>query len=524
MYIIKMAKDLRTDGKNNNSINAGINDSEGCMGDRDYYNDSYNLIDFIEKSPSPYHVVDNIRKLLSDSGMTELSEKEKWILEPGHGYYVVRGMSSIIAFTMPENNNSLAQNNSLTSNKSSADNKVLNCYEKCQFCGFNIVASHSDSPSFKIKENPQMPGDNHYVSLNVEKYGGMIMSTWLDRPLSIAGRAVVADGRHVSGYLVNADKDLVVIPNLAIHMDRKINEGYSFNAQKDMIPLFGDENAKDKFDEYVRELVNIACKNSDKDADCETKAYCDKETDIDISTELYLYNRERGTIWGYNDEFISAPRLDDIQCAYSSVTAFIETYEEVHSGKSKKAVGSSLNSEKHVNVCCVFNNEEVGSTTRQGADSTFLSDVLERICIVSGKSREEYMMALAQSFMISADNAHAVHPNHQEKADPTNRPYMNSGIVIKFNGNQKYTTDAVSYAVFKNICKRAGVPYQTYANRSDIAGGSTLGNISNSHVSVNTVDIGLAQLSMHSAYETAGVKDTTYMIKALKEFYISYYD
>ncbi len=434
--------------------------------------------------------------MLSESGMAELRENERWNLQPGHGYYVVRGMSSIIAFIMPENNE-----------------------KSDKFCGFNIVASHSDSPSFKIKENPQMPGDNHYVSLNVEKYGGMIMSTWLDRPLSIAGRAVVSDGSCVSEYLVNADKDLVVIPNLAIHMDRKINDGYSFNAQKDMIPLFGDENAKDKFDEYVRGLVDITGAVSAKEEDCITKTECDKETDADISTELYLYNRERGTIWGYNDEFISAPRLDDIQCAYSSVTAFIEAYEAIHSGKCKEA--DSIKNGEHVNVCCVFNNEEVGSTTRQGADSTFLSDVLERISLVSGKNREEHMMALAESFMISADNAHAVHPNHQEKADPTNRPYMNGGIVIKFNGNQKYTTDAVSYAVFKNICKRAGVPYQTYANRSDIAGGSTLGNISNSHVSVNTVDIGLAQLSMHSAYETAGVRDTTYMIKALKEFFIS---
>ena len=326
-----MAKELTTDGKNNNIIN----DSESYVADRNYYKDSHNLIDFIEKSPSPYHVVDNIRKMLSDSGMTELSEKEKWILEPGHGYYVVRGMSSIIAFTMPENNNSYADyvipesnnaavnNNNIFNNATSengntlVNNIITNKYEKCQFCGFNIVASHSDSPSFKIKENPQMPGDNHYVSLNVEKYGGMIMSTWLDRPLSIAGRAVVADVRHVSEYLVNANKDLVVIPNLAIHMDRKINDGYSFNAQKDMIPLFGDGNAKDKFDEYVRELVDITCTHNGKDADCVTKTACDKETDIDISTELYLYNRERGTIWGYNDEFISAPRLDDIQCAYS---------------------------------------------------------------------------------------------------------------------------------------------------------------------------------------------------------------
>lgn len=438
-----------------------------CEDKRDYYKDSYDLIEFINKSPSPYHVIDNIRRMLSDIGMQELSEKDKWKLKAGQGYYVIRGASSIIAFAMPEH----------------------------KYKAYNIVASHSDSPSFKIKENPQMPGDNHYVSLNVEKYGGMIMSTWLDRPLSIAGRAIVADGRNVREYLVNADKDLVVIPNLAIHMDRKINDGYSFNAQKDMIPLFGDADASGKFDEYIKELTGL--------------------TDIqpeDISTDLFLYNREKGTILGYNNEFICAPRLDDIQCAYSSVIAFTEAY----ANKKRKKENSSA----CVNVCCVFNNEEVGSTTQQGADSTFLSDVLERISIASDMNREEYMMALASSFMVSADNAHALHPNHQEKADPTNRPYMNGGIVIKHNGNQKYATDAVSQAVFKSICKKADVPYQTYANRSDITGGSTLGNISDSHVSINTIDIGLAQLAMHSAYETAGVKDTTYMIEALTEFYM----
>lgn len=433
---------------------------------RDYYKDSYELIEFIEKSPSPYHVIDNIRSMLSDIDMQELSEKDKWKLKAGQGYYVLRGASSIIAFTMPE----------------------------YKYKAYNIVASHSDSPSFKIKEKPQMPGDNHYVSLNVEKYGGMIMSTWLDRPLSIAGRAIAADGRNIREYLVNADKDLVVIPNLAIHMDRKINDGYSFNAQKDMLPLFGDEAASGKFDEYIKKLIGIKDLKSD-----------------DISTDLFLYNREKGTIWGYNDEFISAPRLDDIQCAYSSVKAFTEAYINRNEKKEKN--------DSCVNVCCIFNNEEVGSTTQQGADSTFLSDVLERISIASDMDREEYMMALASSFMISADNAHAVHPNHQEKADPTNRPYMNGGIVIKYNGNQKYATDAVSAAVFKSICKKAAVPYQTYANRSDIAGGSTLGNISDSHVSINTIDIGLAQLAMHSAYETAGVKDTTYMIEALMEFF-----
>ena len=288
-----------------------------------------------------------------------------------------------------------------------------------------------------------------------------------------------------------ADSESFPVESLKTHMNRSVNDNTSLNPQKDRLPLFGDINAKDNFDEYIKSCIQ----SEDKDKE--------SVADESLTTELFLYNREKGRIWGCNDEYISAPRLDDIQCAYSSLMAYIKALDSISDNYDK------------VNVCCVFNNEEVGSTTMQGADSTFLSDVLERISIAYGLDREKYMMAIASSYMVSADNAHAVHPNHTDKADLTNRPYMNEGIVIKFNGNQKYTTDSVSYAIFKDICDKRNVPYQTYANRSDIAGGSTLGNISNSHVSVNTVDIGLAQLAMHSAYETAGVKDTTYMIEAL---------
>lgn len=432
--------------------------------DEQFKKDSEQLIDFIYKSPSPYHVVNNIAAVLNENGFIRLSEGKAWKINPSGRYYVIRGGSSIIAFNMPKAES---------------------------YKGYNIAASHSDSPSFKIKENPEITTDKHYISLNVEKYGGMIMSTWLDRPLSVAGYAVAIGRSGIKEYLVNADKDLLVIPNLAIHMNRSVNDNTSLNPQKDMLPLFGDINAKDNFDEYIKSCIQ----SEDKDKE--------SVADESLTTELFLYNREKGRIWGCNDEYISAPRLDDIQCAYSSLMAYI------------KALGEISDDYDKVNVCCVFNNEEVGSTTMQGADSTFLSDVLERISIAYGLDREKYMMAIASSYMVSADNAHAVHPNHTDKADLTNRPYMNEGIVIKFNGNQKYTTDSVSYAIFKDICDKRNVPYQTYANRSDIAGGSTLGNISISHVSVNTVDIGLAQLAMHSAYETAGVKDTTYMIEAL---------
>ena len=255
-----------------------------------------------------------------------------------------------------------------------------------------------------------------------------------------------------------------------------------------MLPLIGEGENKDVFNSIIAETINT-------------------DEQAIISSDLFLYNREKGTVWGANNEFISAPRLDDVMCAYSCMGALINRSDE---------------NEESVAVCAIFDNEEVGSTTKQGADSTFLSDVLTRIALCVGKDEEDLMRAYAQSFMLSADNAHGIHPNYMEKADPTNRPYMNQGIVIKYNANQKYTTDGISSAVFKEICEKADVPIQTYVNRSDIAGGSTLGNISNSHVSINTVDIGLAQLAMHSPYETAGIKDTYYMVKVMEEFFNSH--
>lgn len=423
-----------------------------------YRNTSKELMAFIKKSPTAFHVVNNFSQMLEKSGFTKLNEMDRWKIKPNGKYYVTRNDSSIIAFRMPEN---------------------------VDFYNFQISAAHSDSPAFKIKENPEMIEDSNYVTLNVEKYGGMLMAPWLDRPLSVAGRVIIKDGNTLKPILINVDRDLCVIPNLAIHMNRDANNGIKYNPQKDMIPLFGEISSKDKFKEIIAK-----------------EAGTDAETII--STDLFVYNRELGTIWGAENEFISAPRLDDVMCAYSCINALI---------KSKET------NKESVNVCAVFDNEEVGSTTKQGADSSFLLDVLSRISICTGKDSEDFVRACASSFMISADNAHAVHPNYKEKADPTNRPYMNKGIVIKYNANQKYTTDAISAAVFKEICKKAGVEVQSYVNRSDIPGGSTLGNISNSHISINTVDIGLAQLAMHSPYETAGVKDTESMIKAVNKFY-----
>ena len=411
------------------------------------------LIAFIQKSPTAFQTIDTICGMLK--GFTPLKESEKWQLTPGGKYYVTRNRSSIIAFTLPVQ----------------------------PFDAFQLVASHSDSPTFKIKENAETQVRGHYVQLDTERYGGMIMSSWFDRPLSVAGRVLVRDDKGLRTVLVNIDRDMAVIPNVAIHMNREVNNGYKYNAAVDTFPLWGTEDARGTFRAQVAQAAGVA------------------EDDI-LGADLYLYNRMQGCVWGAGQEFISAPRLDDIECAFCSVEAFL-----------------AAKPSRHANVCCVFDNEEVGSTTKQGADSSFLQDTLRRIMLALGRDEEAYYAALANSFMLSADNAHAMHPNHPEFSDPENHTFMNGGIVVKFNANQKYTTDGVSEAVFHQICQKAGVPVQHYANRSDMAGGGTLGNISGSHVSINTLDIGLAQLAMHSSYETAGVRDIDYMIDGMRAFY-----
>lgn len=420
------------------------------------------LLDFIEKSPSSYHAVNNICARLLTEGFEELKEDECWNVEAGGKYFTVRNGSSIIAFVLPETGN---------------------------IKGFHIVASHSDSPTFKLKEAAEMAVEDKYIRLNTEKYGGMIMSTWLDRPLSVAGRIAVADETAVNGVstrLVNIDRDLLVIPNLAIHMNRDMNKGVEYNPQTDMLPLYAEHTEEISDSSFTELLAEVSAVSPEKI----------------LGHDLYLYVRDKGRIIGKNGEFILSPKLDDLQCAYASVQAFAESIPD-----------------EYINVCAVFDNEEVGSSTGQGADSTFLQDVMERIAENLDMDRNRYLAAVAGSFLISADNAHGLHPNHPEKADPVNKPRLNGGIVIKYHGAQKYTTDAVSSAFMKEICKRAGVPFQVYNNRSDIAGGSTLGNISTAHVSVSSVDIGLAQLAMHSAVETAGSRDTEYAVKAFREFY-----
>lgn len=284
---------------------------------------------------------------------------------------------------------------------------------------------------------------------------------------------------------MDVDQDLVLIPNLAIHLNREVNKGQAYHPQIDLLPLFGMEESFGTFESILAQAAGV------------------KQESI-LGMDIFLYNRAPGTIWGANGEFVSSARLDDLQCVYASLRGFLEAQPQVG-----------------VPVLCVLDNEEVGSGTKQGAASTFLKNTLRRICMALDAQSGTYEKALTNSFMLSADNAHAFHPNRSEKADPTNRPFLNRGIVLKYNGNQKYATDAVSEALFRMLCKRAGVPWQTYANRSELPGGSTLGNIAITQAAMNTADIGLAQLAMHSAYETAGVLDTEYLKELAKSFFSS---
>ena len=408
------------------------------------------LLKFIQKSPTAFQAVEEMSQRLQKEGFKELKEEKHWDLKAGGNYFVTRNHSAVIAFSIP----------------------------KKPAWKFHIMASHSDSPALKIKENPEMEVEKAYIKLNVERYGGMLLAPWFERPLSVAGRLIVRKNGEIQEKLVAVDKELLVIPNLAIHMNREVNDGYKYNVQKDMLPLYSDYDGKGSFMKLMAAEADVA------------------EEDI-LGHDLFLYDRTPGTVWGANEEFISAPRLDDIQCAFASLEGFLR-------GERKESIA----------VHCVLDNEEVGSTTKQGAASTFLKDTLMRINMGLGRTQEEYLMTLADSFMVSADNAHALHPNHTDKTDPVNRPVLNGGIVIKYNANQKYCTDGVSAAIFKDICDRAEVPYQIFVNRSDMAGGSTLGNISNTQVPMKTVDIGLAQLAMHSVYETTGAKDTESLAKA----------
>ncbi len=405
------------------------------------------LFDYIAGSLTAFHAVAYTAAMLDDAGYTCLRECDRWTLEPGKRYYVTRNGSSLIAFRLPQEG----------------------------YSGFMMTASHCDSPCFKIKENSEL-ADEHYVRLSTEKYGGMLCASWMDRPLSIAGRITVRKGSGIETRLVDLKDTTVVIPNVAIHMNHQANDGMKYNPAVDMLPLYGVKSDKGTLRARVAACAGV------------------EEKDV-LTADLFVYNPERGRAWS---GYVSAPRLDDLQCAFGALTAFLQAGES----------GS-------VPVYCLFDNEEVGSQTKQGAASTFLADVLARVA----GSEEALRRHVAGSFLVSCDNAHAVHPNHPEYMDKNHAVYMNEGVVIKYNASQRYTSDAVSAAIFRLVCEEVQVPVQMYANRADLPGGSTLGNIANTQVSLNTVDIGLPQLAMHSAYETAGAADTDYLIRALTAFY-----
>jgi aspartyl aminopeptidase len=421
------------------------------------------LVDFIYESPTAFHAVNMVKNMLKDSGFIQLLEADKWELVPGGKYFVTKNDSAIAAFVVGKG--------------------------KIEETGFKIIGAHTDSPGFRVKPAPEMESEGCYLRLNTEVYGGPILSTWMDRPLSLAGRVTVR-GNNVlfpQTRLVNIPEPLLIIPNLAIHMNRDVNKGVELNPQKDTLPLLSEINGKLEKRNYLLQKISEVLK---MDA-----------TDI-IDFDLFLYEYEKGGIVGLQQEFISCGRLDDLAMVHAGVKALL----------AAEATGGT-------NVLMAFDNEEVGSRTKQGGDSPFLAHLLERIVIAQKKGKEDFFRALSGSFMISADLAHAVHPNQGEKSDPVNRPKINQGPVIKISANQSYTTDSNSLAVYEEICKLAGVPVQKFVNRSDMKGGSTIGPISSSHLDIRSVDMGTPILAMHSIRELGGVRDHDYVLKSFIQFY-----
>ncbi|MBR3692959.1 MAG: M18 family aminopeptidase [Erysipelotrichales bacterium] len=419
-------------------------------------NHANKLLQFLNDSKSAYHAVYEISKRLEEAGYTQLVDSKKWEITKGGKYYTTKGGSSIIAFNVGE------------------------CVEDLSL---QIVASHSDSPTFKIKPNADYP-NSKYMKLNVEQYGGVVLSTWLDKPLSIAGRAIIKKENMVVSELVDFGPNYCLIPNMPPHINREINSGFKYNVQTDLLPLLGSKKEGVTFKKLLAEKVG-----------CEEKNV--------LGQDLFLYPSVEGVIWGSDSEYIGCPRIDNLECAYTSLTGFINA--------------GCTNGNLNVYAC--FDNEEVGSGTKQGAASTFLYDTVQRAITSLGLTQEDYLRAVANGMIVSADNAHALHPNHGELFDAQNHAYMNEGIAIKHNAAQSYTTEGVSNAVFQDICASVNVPTQYFTNRSDLRGGGTLGSISSTQVSILSVDIGLPQLAMHSSFECAGVKDVEYMIQALTAFY-----
>lgn len=412
------------------------------------------LFKFLDNTPNAFCCVENMKEILKEKGFMELFETNSWSdLKLDGKYFVSRNDSSLIAFKLTNN----------------------------IMPGFNITAAHTDSPAFNIKTNPEI-FENGYLKLNVDKYGGMINYSWLDRPLSIAGRVITKKDNTYKKQIINIDKDLLVIPSQAIHINREVNQKNELNPQVDMLPIIA-LNKENSLNDLITKYLIEKVENFDK--------ICDYD--------LYLYNRDKAKYIGVDEDFILSPRLDDLSSIFPALNSFIDS-----------------NNNNTINLFCAFNNEEIGSLTNQGADSTFLIDILARI---TKTLNLDLLSTLSNSIIISADNAHAIHPNASLKNDPTNKVKLNEGVVIKHN--TQYTTDSVTSSLFKGICENANIPYQDFACRSDMRCGSTLGGISQSHVSIDSIDIGLAQLAMHSSNEIIGSKDVLYMYQVLLEFYNS---
>ena len=413
------------------------------------------LVEFLQESVTPFHAAATAESWLRAAGFTRLEEADYWNLEPGKGYYTTRNGSSVVAWRVPDH----------------------------AIGGWRIVASHSDSPTWKIKTD--IVENDGCRRLSVEGYGGMIMSTWLDRPLTVGGRVIVKTEDGIESRLVCIDRDLLVIPSLAIHFQRDINKGHTFNPQVDMQPLWGPAGSRTLTDLVAEELgVDTA--------------------DI-LDSDLQLVTRQAPTQLGPDGEFFMAPRIDDLECAATTLLGFLDAAAETDSACAP--------------VWAMLDNEEVGSSSRMGAQSSYLRDVLDRIVDAIPHSGQAMHRAMANSFMLSADNAHATHPNFPQKSDPCAPVRLGGGVVLKYNASQKYTTNAVSGAIFRAICEKADVPVQVFTNRADEAGGSTLGNLQSHTLPIPMADIGLAQLAMHSAVETASVADAEAMTKAVAAFY-----
>lgn len=421
------------------------------------------LLDFLYDSPTAFHAVENISEILMKQGFKELKEEDKWKLKKEGKYFVKKNDSALIAFVVGE--------------------------DAPQEKGFKIIGAHTDSPGFRIKPRPEMIAENAYLKLNTEVYGGPILATWFDRPLALAGRVTLKSDNPLYPKIefININRPILIIPSLAIHMNRNVNQGVEINRQKDVLPLMTMINDSLEKDNLLLQVISEELNLS-------------KEEIIDF--DLFPYEFEKGSLIGLKEEFISSARLDDLSMVHAGLKAL-----------------TAVKSSKGTNVLACFDNEEVGSSTKQGADSELLASILERIVIALKGDREDYLRSLAKSFIISADLAHAVHPNYGEKHDPQLRPVINGGPVIKIAASQSYTTDAESSAAYEMICKKAGVPYQKFANRSDSRGGSTIGPINSTHLNIRSVDMGNPVLGMHSIRELGGVKDHYYCIKSFEEFY-----